>query len=687
MGMCGGSEARRPDLWLGAAGAAAIVSLALLTSGRVDQDVTASGTWSEIAVTLAGLGACGAVVAAGARGRPWGGVTIALFAALCVDAALSVAWSVQPDWSWLGADQLLSYLAAFAGAAAIARVAPERWRGVLGAVTLACVALCGWALLVKVFPATLASGNRYGRLQAPFGYWNALGVAAAMGIPACLWVGTWEGGARLGGRLGGRLRGRLGATLAAPGLAILIAVLILSYSRSSLLAAVIGVGLWLALAPGRLRACLQLAVGAAGAAVIAGWALSSHGVSADNVAIGAQDAAGHTFGIALVVAVAGITAGGYASARAAARLAPSAATRRRIGLALAGLGGLAVLAAIGAVALSSRGLTGEISHAWAQLTNPNSTVGNSAGRITDLGSSRPLYWQQAMRVGEHHLLAGAGELGYAIARLRYSTSPDISQNAHSYVAQTFSDLGLIGVALSLALLVAWAVAAARAVGFGGVPGGGPRTGSAERLGLVAMGALAVTFGVQSTLDWTWYFPGVAIPALLCAGWLAGRGPLAAPVGRRAGGPALRSRPGAGVALTLLVTLALAGAWATWQPLHAAHELTASENAGITAGQAFADARAAASSDPFAYLPLERLAALYRGVGLTTAARAQLRRATARQPDNPYTWSALGDFDVATGDPRGALAAMRRVEVLDHSDSPTLIDAQQVQIEAEAQLGG
>ena len=45
--------------------------------------------------------------------------------------------------------------------------------------------------------------------------------------------------------------------------------------------------------------------------------------------------------------------------------------------------------------------------------------------------------------------------------------------------------------------------------------------------MIALAAIVVAFGLQSTLDWTWFFAGIAVPVLLCAGWLAGRGPLRA----------------------------------------------------------------------------------------------------------------------------------------------------------------
>ncbi len=56
--------------------------------------------------------------------------------------------------------------------------------------------------------------------------------------------------------------------------------------------------------------------------------------------------------------------------------------------------------------------------------------------------------------------------------------------------------------------------------------------------MLAMLCIVIVFGVHSFADWTWYVPGDAFVALLCAGWLAGRGPL--PPGRLdvpAGSPA------------------------------------------------------------------------------------------------------------------------------------------------------
>jgi hypothetical protein len=344
------------------------------------------------------------------------------------------------------------------------------------------------------------------------------------------------------------------------------------------------------------------------------------------------------------------------------RVAVPEAVRRRIGSALVVLVALVPVAAVAALAASSRGLFGQISHAWSELTSSQSVVFDNSGRLAQLGSSRPVYWHQGLSVGAHHLLTGAGELGFGIARLRYTTSAAKTDQAHSYLIQTFADLGLVGIVLTLALLVAWCRAALRPLT--------PRVPwhaltaqqAAERRGLVALAAVVVVFGIQSALDFTFYFPGVTIPALLCAGWLAGRGPLRAPVGRRAGPVRLLQRPGAGALVTGILAVALLGAWVMWQPLRSTQAVAASES---DSQHAFIHAQAAASADPLAIDPHYRLAALYQAVGAPAKARAEYLRATRIQPDNPQPWVWLAIFEAQTGQPRAARAAAERVLALDH----------------------
>ena len=313
-----------------------------------------------------------------------------------------------------------------------------------------------------------------------------------------------------------------------------------------------------------------------------------------------------------------------------------------------------VVAALGAVASSSRGLTGEVSHAWHDLVSSDSTVsGTAAGRVFQFGSSRPGYWHQAIEVGIHHLVAGVGLLGFSIARLLYTRSGEVVVEAHGYLFEVFADLGVAGVLLSLALLGSWLVAAARPLAprlrWSVLPAGL----AAEREGMIALAAGVVAFGVQSALDWTWFFIGVVVPVLLCAGWLAGRGPLQSPAvappeagaGRERSSmlDRLAARPAAAAALVSLVVGTLLACWLIWRPLRSAQELSRSVGYDNTA-QAFSAARAAASEDPLAVAPRAWVSQLYLRLGDVAQARAELVDAIERQPHDPATWLALAQFD-------------------------------------------
>jgi hypothetical protein len=644
----------------GLVAAAALVALVFLTSSSIDQTVTSENTWSEIAITFLGAGACAAAVLIGGRGRAWGAPAVGWFAAFTAFAALSIVWSVQPDWSWLGANQLLSYLAAFAAAVVAARLLPRRWPALVGGLAIAMTALCAYSLLAKVFPSTLASGNDKGRLMAPFGYWNAIGVAAAIGLAPALWAATRPAGSTA-------LR-----ALTVPAMTLMLSVIALSYSRSAALVGVVAVVAWVAFVPLRLRSALMLGLAGICALPIVVVALHDHNLTSDGVSLPAQDAAGHAFGWVLLGIMLAAGALGVVATLATERVAVPAAARRRIGAVLIGLAALVPVAAVVAVAASSRGLFGEISHAWHSLVSTQSVVGDTPGRLTEFGSSRPVYWHQGLDVGSHALLKGVGELGYGVARLRYTTSGLKADQAHNYLVQTFADLGLVGVALTVALLVAWGRAAARPLALSRRWRQLTDGEAAERAGLAALAIVVLTFGIQSLLDFSFYFPGIAIPVLLCAGWLAGRGPLSAPVGRRTvGRVSVIQRPGAGALVTGLAALALIGGWLMWQPLRSAQAMADAEN---HPGTAFASARTAASRDPLSIDPLYLLSALYQGNHQSGPARAELVKATQLQPENPQPWQWLGEFDFAAGHLQPAIGELQRAVSLDQATSVDTITA-------------
>jgi hypothetical protein len=628
-----------PTLLTGALIFVVLVATALIAGGGTD---LGPNTTVQLGLLAIGAASAAAVIWLSAPGRRWGALTVLLFAALVALNYASIAWSVDPGSSWIEANRTASYLAAFAAAACLARLAPERWRAMVAAVAAAAAAVAMYALATKVFVGTLDPRDPLGRLTAPLGYWNAIGLIGAMGIPA--WLGAAAGPSSPRG-----LR-----ILCPPAVALLIVVVLMSYSRGALVIAIIGCLLWFALVPLRLRALALLALGGAGGGAIAAWALTQHDLAADHVALGARSAAGHTFGFLLAGALAATAAAAFALTVAMERV--TLAPKARRALAAGSLAALAMVpvGAIGALAASSRGLTGEVAHLWSTLTSPNGGVGNQPTRLLSLSNNRTRYWSDGITVGEHHPLVGAGATGFATAHLRYTRYPFSVAHAHNFLIETFADLGVVGVALSLALLVAWAVAAGRALGLAAdrrahlrvrAPPAGART--EERGGLITLMVVAIVFGLHNLIDWTWFIPGTAVAALACAGWLAGRGPFDRPVGIAPSQRPPVARPAVGMALAALAALLLGTVWVTLQPLRSSDADAAAIRAllGGRGSAALTDARRAVAEDPVALAPREVLATVYEALRQPARARAELARAVSLQPENPAAWQALGSFDL------------------------------------------
>jgi O-antigen ligase len=676
------------SLWISALLIAAIVCFtAFYAKARLDVESAAS---TEIVLTLlAGVSIAVAALLAPARRRLYGIWPFVLLLAFTALTTVSIVWSVQPDDSWHDANRMLAYSAVFGAAIALARLAPQRWTAVLGGLTLASVVVCGYALLTKVFPS-LAPSVTYARLEEPFEYWNAVGLTAAMGAICCMWLGARRSGHAL-----------LSA-LAYPAMGLLLLTLLLAYSRGALAALAVGLVLWFCVVPLRLRGAAVLIVGGIGAAAMAAWDFSRHALSSEGVALAQRSQAGHQLGALLLAMLVLLSMVGIAIGFATDRRHPSVITRRRAGAALLGLIVIGIVAFASALAHSQRGLTGSISHAYNNLTNPNAPPPpNTAGRLTAVASVRARYWKEALDVFKAHPLLGAGAEGYATARLRYRTATLEVQHAHGFVVQTLADLGLAGLAVALALLLSWMAAAGRAthpfnrrwtgwrawarIGRGEGPGwqrlgaGEMRGYPPERIGMLSMLCLVVVFGVHSLIDWTWYVPADACVALLCAGWLAGRGPLRSSteaerataeftpaLGAAGRGRGWRSwlagpRPSyvRSAAAVAAIVAALLAAWSQWQPLRS--EDAQQEALALLARNpsgALAAANTAVARDPLSAEALSILAEVQNFRGQRALARATLNRAVRLQPSNPKTWLGLARFDLAHGDPSAAVQELQ-----------------------------
>jgi hypothetical protein len=606
---------------------------------------------------LAGVAGAAAILLAPPDRRLPGLLALGLFALLLGYTAASITWAISPEDAWVEANRTLAWFAAFALGIALVRVAPERWSSLLGGFLIAAVIICGYAVLTKVFPGALNPDELLARLREPFGYWNAVGLVAAMGGPACLWLGARRSG-----------HAALNA-LAYPAFGLLVVTLLLAYSRGSLLVLALGCAFWFAVVPLRLRAIAVLAAGGFAGLSVALWAFGQDALSRDQVPLAQRNVAGHDLGILILAMLLILLIAGWAVGFSLAERAPSTAVRRQVGVAVLACLALVPVAAAGMLATSPKGFGGTISSGWRNLTDPNArTPPNDPSRLSAAGSVRARYWDEALKIWRTDEAVGVGAGGYSTARPRFRRDTINVRQAHGYVVQTLSDLGVVGLLLNLALLAAWLAAAGRNTGLWGRF---RRTAyTPERIGLLTMIAIVIIFGIHSAIDWTWIVPGNVVPALLLAGWVAGRGPVAEAIGVRAD---LRTRLRAAGRRPLRVAgavavLAVAGiaAWETYQPLRSSNAsddaLVAVEANNLVAARA--DVRRARAADPLSTTPLYAGAAVEARAGNDARARALYEQAVRKEPSSSESWLRLAQFDLDRGDPRAALRAIGPALYLD-----------------------
>jgi tetratricopeptide (TPR) repeat protein len=655
-----------------------LAALAFIATGGLQLERT---TYVEIALMLGGaaVAAAGVLLPRRTAGPLYGGATLVAFVALAGFTAWSLTWSLAPSDSWLETNRTFAYLATLAAGVALVRLAPWGWAGLLHGVALACVIVSGWAVLTKVFPGALAADEVYARLRQPFDYWNSVGLMAALGVPPLMWLAARRSG-----------HAAVNA-LAWPGIALLLVCIMLSYSRGALLALAVGVAFWLIVVPLRLRGALALLGATIVAAPVVAWAFAQAGLTTDRADIVARAQAGHELGALLVLMTVALLAAGLAATFLTARTPRSRRARRLTGAGL--LAALALVPVVGLIALASApgGIDGQVSKAWHQLTDPTvGTPANTPNRLTATSSVRARYWDEALKIYRQDKLKGAGAGAYATARTRYRTAPLSVRHAHGYVVQTLADLGLVGLALSLAALAFWLVAAVRAIGLWGRDRALPW--DAERVGLATLATVVLVFGVHSFIDWTWFVPANACTALLCAGWVAGRGPLRARMAAdeaRLEAPVVQAAPRAraravlgrlrppsdaglagalrGVAAVAVLVVAVAAAWAAFQPVRSVHAEDALFNRldRNELGAAANIAQISSDRNPLAVDPLFELAYVETLRNRPQAALLALERAVRLQPANATTWRRLGHLRLSTlNQPDAALRDFRAAYYLD-----------------------
>jgi O-Antigen ligase len=385
---------------------------------------------------------------------------------------------------------------------------------------------------------------------------------------------------------------------------VALAALLLTYSRGGLITAVLLVAAWFALDRERVEAARTLLAGALPAAAVVGIAFALPGVTGDGQSAHARWRDGLIFG--------GLLAAG-AVATILLRRVPLPQVSRRV-----------VLSAVAAVVL---GLVVVV----VVKGGGSGTVGNGGGRLANTSSNfRFVWWHQALDGWQHHRLAGTGAGTFQLTNLLYRTTYlDATIEPHSLPLQFLTEAGIVGLLL---FVLAFAVLLRPAW----------RRPHGHEL---ALALVLPAYLLHGLVDVDWDFAAVSAPVFLVAGALVGGAP-------RARGSSFGLVAGAGAAVLVFGVLLLPWLGERW----AGDALGASPPA-----RAVQLANRAHSVDPLLVEPY------WAKAGAATQPRvafAYYVEAVHRQPANPATWLAAGEYAFGIGCYQSAYTYLERYTELD-----------------------
>lgn len=559
-------------------------------------------------------------VATGALGLVFAGALV-LFAGW---TALSLLWTSSVTLTVFDVQKMLVYVGLVVSALLILRrrSVPSLLAGTLIGIS----AVCAYALATRLFPERLGTFDPLAgyRLETPTGYWNGLGLLAAMGV-------------LLAAGLAARAERPWWRAAAAAPLPLLMATLFFTFSRGAWFAIAAGFVIACLLDPRRLQLLAACFVLAPFAALVVWLADRSPALTSTSGLLADATREGHRLALWVVV----LGAGAALVAAVFGLVETRWRAPRSLRLAFASLLALAVAAGIAAVwsrygspsSLARRGYD-------SFLAAPKGVNGNLAGRLLDLSSDgRADLWHAAWREFVHHPVAGTGAGTFQIWWEAHRPYAANVLYAHGLYQQSAAELGAVGFGLLVVLLAAPLAAAVRA----------------RRNPIVPVATAAyVAFLVHDAYDWDWQLTGIGAAGLLCAAALV---VCARPIGSvRTLAPSVRI-VGATVTLALLCF-----AFVTVMgnvPLDSAQAAADQGNFAKSAS----DARKAHTWAPWSSEPLRLLGEAELAQARTGTARNDFTAAAAKDPHRGQIW-----LDVAlasTGaEKRRALAHAERLDPLD-----------------------
>ncbi len=608
---------RASDGALGAAAAAGVAAIAAAQGGFFPT------SWGWAALSFALVAGVAIVLAERVELSRVELAFLGLVAAFVGWIALSIVWSVGVSAT---VDELERAMVFALGALAFLLVArPGRTVALLAGILGGFTGICIYSLAGRLFPTELQADPDAGyRLFAPIGYWNGLGLLAAIAI--LLAVGFAVEARHVAAR----------AAAAAP-LPILAATAYFTFSRGAWVALAVGGLAAIAIHPGRLRFLTVAALLAPAPAVAVVLAWRSPALTRIVTLTDARHQ-GHRLALWIVLLCVLAAASAIAVEVLEPRVRIGEGARRVYATALVAAAAAAVVVGL----VVGGGPVDVARHAYDRFVSGASTQDENGSRrlLTIASPQRAEMWHVVVREFADHPVAGTGAGTFESYWYEHRRAGTVdARDAHSLYLETLGELGVVGLVLLIGMLAA--------------PFLGLR---ARRRALVPVAlGVYVTLLAHAGYDWDW-----ELPALMLAGTWCGLAALAESRDRLA--TVSLDLPRRAALLAAVVVLGAFSFVGLVGNMAAASSVDALQETDLA--KAAREARKAAAWAPWAARPWALLAQAEGGAGRRAAAAADLRRAIERQPRDFRLWDQLAA--VTTGAEHRA--AVRRAQELDPQGS-------------------
>jgi len=368
-------------------------------------------------------------------------ISIIILALLWLWAGISITWSIGADLTWIEFNRTGGYLAVFVIGVVVGTSSSARSLAAWLFFIIASAAGI-YGLGAKALPSIVNNLDNLGRISIPLGYANAVGLLVALAFPMSLYFSATRASHWLL---------RLFSTLISP---LLLTTLFFTLSRGAMLALIIGLIVYFAAVPLRLRSFGLILLSMPAVFLIGRWSNKQEALMQDNVELTLRIASASVLRTWLLYVLLAVGVAFLIAVIIGKKIQFPKNLTRAIGL-------FFLLLVLGSITVgvflfvSSKPSFSE----WLKETHNNITVGipnePAAARLFVLSSSgRWPLWEEAVANWEDNPERGTGAQTFPLVHLmrREEGTPFVKQ-PHGLPFRLLSELGMVGLVLGELFIV------------------------------------------------------------------------------------------------------------------------------------------------------------------------------------------------------------------------------------------